>query len=123
MRVLLLPVLVLSVLAAAEELIYDDFDDGVADGWLEMPSGAEYEVVDGRYHFTHSSADSAGASALTSDMAGSMSVASYSIRAEIEIDYGDLAGVAARYDYLDDSGYTLSVLTDGGGIMAISRYD
>lgn len=123
MRVLLPPLLALVALAPAEELVYDDFEDGVADGWLEMPSGAEYEVVNGRYHFIHSDADSAGASSLTSDMAGSMSVASYSIRAEMEIEYGDLTGVAARYDYSDDSGYTLSLLPESGGVMAISRFD
>lgn len=123
MRVFLLSVLALAVVAPAEDLIYDDFEDGMADGWLEMPSGATYEVVDGRYHFLHSASDSVAASALTSDGTGGMSVASYSIRVQIEIEYGDLAGVAARYDYVDDSGYTLLLLTEGGGTLAVARFD
>jgi len=123
MRLLLPLLLVLLTMAPAEELIYDDFEDGMADGWLEMPSGATYEVVEGRYHFLHSASDSVAASALTSDETGGMSVASYSIRAQIEIEYGDLAGVAARYDYVDDSGYTLLLLAEGGGSLALARFD
>lgn len=109
-------------MAYSDVLIYDDFEDGMADGWLEMP-GANYQVESGRYHFQHSSQDTVMAASLTGDVFGSMSVPSYSIRTEIEIEEGQLAGTLARFDLMEIDGYALTLLTDAGGIMALSRID
>jgi len=106
----------------SDVLIYDDFEDGTADGWLEMP-GASYEVSGGRYHFSHSAADTVIAGSLTGDIFGSMSAASYSIRTEIEIDYGDITGVLGRFDLFGMDGYVVTLITEMGGLLAISRMD
>ncbi|MBD3276658.1 MAG: hypothetical protein GF388_00005, partial [Candidatus Aegiribacteria sp.] len=122
MRICVLSITILFSAAFSDVLIYDDFQDGVADGWLEMP-GAEYQVESGRYHFQHSSQDTVMAASLTGDIFGSMSVSSYSVRTEIEIETGQLAGAIGRFDLIEVDGYALTLLTDVGGIMALSRID
>ena len=114
---------ILSVIAVSDTLIYDDFDDGIADGWVEIPTGAAYEVEGGRYHFSHTAPDTAMAASLTGDLFGLMTVPSYSIRTQIEIESGDITGITARYDIFDNSGYAVTLLTEYGGILAISRMD
>jgi len=123
MRLAIAAAITVVALIYAEVLVEDDFNDGTADGWLEMPTGATYEVVDGRYHFYQASTDSVYAGSVTGDLYGSMSVADYSIRAEVEIDAGLLGGVVSRFDMFTASGYMLSLLTDGGGVIAINRID
>ena len=116
-------VFVLSIIAVSDILIYDDFDDGNAEGWLEVPLGATYEVVGGRYHFSHTTPDTAFAASLTGDQFGSMTVPSYSIRTKIEIESGDVTGVIARYSIFSNSGYAVTLLTEFGGLLAISKMD
>ncbi|MCD4668825.1 MAG: hypothetical protein K8S14_00100, partial [Actinomycetia bacterium] len=101
----------------------DDFEDGVADGWVEMPSGAAYEVEGGRYHFSYTSPDTAMAASLTGDLFGLMTVSDYSIRTIVEIGSGDITGITARYDLFDNSGYAVTLLTEIGGMLVISRMD
>lgn len=117
--------LVLAAAAAvcAEVLVEDDFDDGNADGWLEIPTGATYEVVDGRYHFYQASTDTVYAGSVTGDLYGAMSVPDYSVRAEVEIAAGLMGGVVSRFDMFSASGYMLGLLTEGGGVLAINRID
>lgn len=116
-------VVVFSIIALSDILIYDDFDDGIADGWLEVPMGATYEVVGGRYHFVHTAPDTAVAASLTGDQFGSMTVSSYSIRTKIEIESGDITGIAARFSIFTNSGYAATLLTESGGTLAIVRMD
>jgi len=123
MRLTVAAALAAATLICAEVLVEDDFDDGTADGWLEMPTGATYEVVDGRYHFYQASTDTVYAGSVTGDLYGSMSVADYSIRAEVEIAAGLMGGVVSRFDMFAASGYMLSLLTEGGGVVAINRID
>ncbi len=116
-------VLILSVVAVSDTLIYDDFDDGVADGWVEIPSGAAYEVEGGRYHFSYTAPDTVMAASLTGDLFGLMTVSDYSIRTIVEIESGDITGITARYDLFDNSGYAVTLLTEIGGMLVISRLD
>ena len=116
-------VLILSVIAASDTLIYDDFDDGIADGWVEIPTGAAYEIEGGRYHFSHTAPDTAMAASLTGDLFGLMTVPSYSIRTKVEIESGDITGITARYDIFNNNGYAVTLLTEYGGMLVISRMD
>ncbi len=123
MRKAIVFVVVFSIIAVSDILIYDDFDDGVADGWFEIPTGASYAVEGGRYHFSHAAPDTAAAVSLTGDLFGSMTVPSYSIRTKIEIESGDVTGIAARYSIFNNSGYAVALLTEFGGTLVISRLD
>ncbi len=116
-------VFVFSVIAVSDILIYDDFEDGIADGWLEIPTGAAYEIEGGRYHFSHTSPDTAMAASLTGDLFGLMTVPSYSIRTQVEIESGDITGITARFDIFNNNGYAVTLLTEVGGMLVISRMD
>ena len=116
-------VFVFSIIAASDILIYDDFEDGISDGWLEIPTGAAYEIEGGRYHFSHTAPDTAMAASLTGDLFGLMTVPSYSIRTQVEIESGDVTGITARYDIFNNNGYAVTLLTEVGGMLVISRMD
>jgi len=88
-----------------------------------MPSGAAYTVEGGRYHFSFTAQDTVMAASLTGDQFGLMTVPSYSIRTKIEIENGDITGITARYDLFDNSGYAVTLLTEAGGVLVISRLD
>jgi hypothetical protein len=123
MRIALAAALAAAALINAEVLVDDNFDDGTADGWVEMPTGATYEVVDGRYHFYQASTDTVYAGSVTGDQYGSMSVSDYSVRTSMQIDAGNMGGVLARFDPFAADGYLVSLLTESGGVMAINRVD
>ena len=116
-------VFVFSIIAVSDILIYDDFEDGISDGWLEVPTGAAYEIEGGRYHFSHTAPDTAMAASLTGDLFGLMTVPSYSIRTQVEIESGDITGITARFDIFNNNGYAVTLLTEVGGMLVISRMD
>ena len=115
--------LALAIPICAEVLLEDDFDDGDADGWLELPTGATYQVTDGRYNFLQTSSDTVYAGSVTGDLYGAMSVPDYSVLAKVEIEAGIMAGLLSRFDFFSASGYLVSLLTESGGILAINRLD
>ncbi len=123
MRKTIVFVFVFSIIAVSDILIYDDFEDGIADGWLEIPTGAAYEIEGGRYHFSHTAPDTAMAASLTGDLFGLMTVPSYSIRTQVEIESGDITGITARFDIFNNNGYAVTLLTEVGGMLVISRMD
>ena len=123
MRLAIAAAIAAATLICAEVLVEDDFNDGDADGWLEMPTGATYEVVEGRYHFYQASTDTVYAGSVTGDLYGSMSVADYSVLASVEIETGLMGGLVARFDMFTGNGYLLSLLTEGGGVVSINRLD
>ena len=123
MRKTIVFVFVFSIIAVSDILIYDDFEDGIADGWLEIPTGAAYEIEGGRYHFSHTAPDTVMAASLTGDLFGLMTVPSYSIRTQVEIESGDITGITARFDIFNNNGYAVTLLTEVGGILVISRMD
>ncbi len=123
MRIAIAAATIAAALVCAEVLVEDDFNDGNADGWLEMPTGATYEVVDGRYHFYQASTDTVYAGSVTGDQYGSMSVSDYSVLSEVEIATGLMGGLVSRFDIFTGSGYMLSLLTESGGVLAINRVD
>ena len=123
MKIALAAALAAAALIHAEVLVEDDFDDGTADGWVEMPTGATYEVVEGSYHFYQASTDTVYAGSVTGDEYGSMSVSDYSVLTSMRIDAGNMGGVLARFDVFSADGYLVSLLTESGGVMAINRVD
>ena len=103
-------VLALAVLASASfstVLLSDDFDDGVADGWIEIPTGAIYSVEAGRYCFYHSGSDTLVAVSGTADQFGGMSTPDYSCRANFVRITGGLLGIVVRGDPYQGTGYGL----------------
>ena len=101
-------VLALPCPSPAEVLFSDDFDDGAADGWFELPTGATYEVTDGWYHFLMDAPDDAVAGSSSGDQSGSMSVPDYSLRAALIIDAG-LGGLATRFTGISWQGYIVAL--------------
>lgn len=101
--------LTISVLMSAE-LIYfsDDFNDGNADGWTELATGAQYEVNgDLRYQIT-AGAGVGDASTYNADGPDGMSVSDYSICAEFCV-HSPTHGASffARYDKSSETGYSI----------------
>jgi len=84
MRAALTVLTILTMLCYADILFEDDFDDGNADGWIELVAGPVYEV-NGllRYEMSFSSPENVDAVAANSDIPGQMSVPDYSILVEI----------------------------------------
>ncbi len=71
--------LLLPLAAAAQGILFtDDFSDGMADGWLELDTGAEYEVVDECYCISAGENVDYGSS-FNADQPEGMSIANYSV--------------------------------------------
>jgi hypothetical protein len=94
-------------LALCTVLVSDDFSDGNADGWIEMPTGATYAVISGRYCFQDSAQDSAYGASAISDMVGGMSVSDYTCRFNTVLDDGDIVGGVIRTNPYLEHGYAL----------------
>jgi hypothetical protein len=111
----------LSASAGAEVLFFDDFSDGVADGWTELQTGATYFVSGGWYHMIHTGPDLVTAGSFNGDQAGSMSVADYSLLTEIYPRAGE-AGPRVRFDPADLTGYWL-MMDPASDTVALARMD
>jgi hypothetical protein len=115
--------------SSAAVLFSDNFDDGDANGWLELPIwGISYSVADGRYLLSGSDDEhKVSGFSLNGDQAGVMSTPDYSIVANvttaIEADYS----IYGRFSSADTTGYFAYM--DGWGdpgetdFVAIGRSD
>ncbi|MBD3277523.1 MAG: hypothetical protein GF388_04410 [Candidatus Aegiribacteria sp.] len=117
MKYVVLFLMITAAAAFSTVLFSDNFDDGNADGWLEIPSGADYNVVSGRYTFFHSGPDSVFAASGNSDLAGSMSVADYSCRANLISTQGDISGLVIRTNPYLETGYGFFLNFESNVIM------
>jgi len=107
MKTAVILLIIISVTSFSTVLVSDDFNDGNADGWIEMPTGALYTVESGRYCFYQTSSDSAFAASLISDNPGSMSVPDYSCRINASNSDGDIVGMLARANPFLNQGYAM----------------
>lgn len=116
-------VLIAFVSLNAETILFeDDFNDGNADGWMELVTGAQYMVQDSMYHFTAGAGVDHAASFNSDDPAG-MTVMDYSVYAEFTLHsptHGAL--VYLRTDFDDETGYFLYLRTYQDQIR-ICRHD
>jgi len=116
-------VIMAAVLAAgtcpAEVLFSDDFEDGVADGWTELPTGASYYVSEGWYVLEFAAADEVTAGTYSGDTGSGMSVADYSILLEVTPRAGT-GGPWARLGTGSMTGYTL-LLDPESDLVAILK--
>lgn len=103
MRYLLL--LALAAPAWATVLFADDFADGDASGWMQLP-GATYTVEAGMYRFTYTAAGEAIAASLNGDSGGGMSVPDCSIRAQCIPAEGQF-GLMIRFSIFYFHGYAV----------------
>lgn len=92
--------------ARAGVLFSDDFDDGDADGWTELPGDVSYQVADGWYEFSGSAPEEVMGASLNGDLDGSMSVQDYSSRARVTGTEGDPC-LLARFSPFTFRGYVL----------------
>ncbi|MBN1433834.1 hypothetical protein JW921_03685 [Candidatus Fermentibacterales bacterium] len=106
---------------SGDVLFFDDFSDGVADGWFELPLGAVYTVENGWYCFDHTAPDEAVAGASNGDQGGSMSVADYSMRVTV-IPRAGFVGLAVRFTGILWQGYMLAIDPETD-MAAIIRFD
>lgn len=98
--------------AAAQEILFtDDFSDGNADGWYELGTGAQYEVIDYRYCISAGSGIEHG-STFCADGPSGMSTVNYSVFVEFTT-HSPTHGVLvyARADYDFETGYFLYLRT------------
>ncbi len=122
MRIGLLPVLFLVIGVGADVLFQDDFEDGYADGWTELPSsGVDYEVLDGWYRVSGSFPEQVLGASLNGDQGGSMSTADYSILVHVEETEGDF-GLLARFSPFTYTGY-VAYLNPVYDIAVLARLD
>lgn len=100
-----------AALISAETVYFtDDFNDGNADGWTELPTGAQYEVnQDNRYQFT-AGAGVDQAVSYNSDEPSGMSVSDYSVLSEV-CAHSPTHGVSlnVRCNSASDEGYALYI--------------
>ena len=113
MRTAVISLIVISAASFSTVLVSDDFNDGNADGWFEMPTGASYTVEDGRYCFTHTAPDTVFADSWITDIPGGMSVSDYSCRVNMKPDEGELFGIIGRGSIDLVQGYALFIMVDG----------
>lgn len=108
--------------AFCEVLLSDDFDDGNADGWAELPSpGVSYSVEEGMYRFSGTWPDEILAASLNGDEAGSMSTPDYSTTARLTCIEGDF-GLIARFSPFAFTGYVVYFSVDYN-MVVIARID
>jgi hypothetical protein len=108
MKSLMIFIAVLSYAAESYGTTYfsDDFDDGNADGWVEI-SMIEYEVVDGMYYFHGGYQENHGIS-FNGDNLGFMSVPDYSASCRVILETGYFIGMLIRFR--EDVDYNLMLL-------------
>lgn len=120
---ILLPALLLVCAASAQEVLFtDDFSDGVADGWIELVTGAHYEVVDQCYCISGDPGIDQGSS-FNSDGAMGMSKPDYSIYASFtahDPTHGVLLYVRTNYSEMTGYFFYLRVYQNE---LRICRYD
>lgn len=109
MKIAIISLVFISAASFSTVLVSDDFNDGNADGWTELPSGASYTVESGRYYFAHTAPDTAWAASVNSDLPGTMSVSDYSCRVNTIILDGNLVGIAGRVNVTLTQGYGLFI--------------
>ncbi|MCD4706917.1 MAG: hypothetical protein K8S62_04180 [Candidatus Sabulitectum sp.] len=113
MKIVIISLIFMSTSSFSAVLLSDDFNDGNADGWLEVSSGASYTVESGRYCFTHTAPDTVWGASLNSDLTGVMSVPDYSCRANVVLNEGTMVGVVGRADAILTRGYALIIDKSG----------
>ncbi len=122
MRLLLVIAAAAAAPASCEVLLSDDFEDGNADGWVELPSsGVSYSVEDGMYRFSGTWTDEILAASLNGDEAGSMSTPDYSTTARLVCTDGDF-GLIARFSPFTFTGYVVYFSVDFN-IVVIARIE
>ncbi len=83
------------------------FPTGMADGWLELDTGAEYEVVDECYCISAGENVDYGSS-FNADQPEGMSIANYSVYVRFKAENPTHAAlVFVRFDYTAETGYFL----------------
>lgn len=113
MKTSIVSLIVISAASFSTVLVDDDFNDGNADGWFEIPTGASYTVDAGRYCFTHTAPDTVWADSWISDLVGGMSISDYSCRVNFIANEGDMFGITGRGNIALIQGYGLFVIIDG----------
>ena len=124
MKTLAFLMVLVPMVFAQDVLFEDDFDDGNANGWFEMVTGATYEVNGAfRYELSYSGIDSIYALTYRGDLGGSMSDSNYSVLVEtITHEPTGKTGLNIRFDPVTFSGYAL-YLNYATGNYYILRYD
>ncbi len=112
MKTAIILFVVISAASFSTVLVSDDFSDGNADGWTEMPTGASYTVEAGRYCFTQTAPDTVWADSWISDIVGGMSVSDYSCRVNLIPNEGEMFGIVGRGNVGTIQGYGLFILID-----------
>lgn len=111
-------------LSSATVLFSDNFDDGNADGWLELPlSGISYSVVDGRYLFSGSDDVKVSGFSLNGDQSGIMSTPDYSIVANVTTAVQADYSIYGRFSSADTTGYFAYMDGREDFFVAIGRSD
>lgn len=124
MKMLIILLTVITAAAFSDVLIFDDFNDGNADGWLEMPTGASYTVDEGRYCFSQTTPDSAYAISMNSDLPGSMSVPDYTCRVNAILNEGIMIGIVGRFNAILAQGYGIFIeVSDTYSNLILIRID
>lgn len=111
MKILII-LMALAPLAFAQDVLFEDnFDDGNADGWFEMATGATYEVnSDYRYELSYAGPDSDIAFSHRGDLGETMSEENYSVLMEIIGHYPTtITAISVRYMQGTGSAYTLYI--------------
>jgi len=117
---------ILTMLCYADILFEDDFDDGNADGWIEIVPEATYEV-NGlfRYEMSFEGAENIDAVSANSDIPGQMSLPDYSVLVEV-LAHDPCDEIAACVRLViggtSSTGY-LAMLRFDIGEVSIKRYD
>ena len=124
MKILIISLTVITAATFSDVLISDDFNDGNADGWLELPTGASYTVNAGRYCFSQTASDTAYAVSMNSDLPGSMSVSDYTCRANAILNEGSMIGIVGRFNVILTNGYGLFIeISDPNSYLILVRID
>lgn len=105
-------------LSSADVLLSDDFEDGNADGWTPLATGASYFVNGGWYHMLHSESENCTAGSYNGDQGSVMSVADYSFLTEIYPRAGQ-PGAVVRYDNSTGEGYWLVMNPDEDAVALV----
>lgn len=127
MRTLIPVTLLTAALCMAQTLFEDDFDDGDAEGWLEVVSGPVYEVnEDLRYEMSYSGSENLDAVSVSSDFFPlQMSTPDYSVLVEVLAhDPCDEMAVCARANVSgsEPTGYLAMLRFDINQVLLL-RYD
>lgn len=124
MKISIICLSVITAAAFSDVLISDDFNDGNADGWLELPTGASYTVNAGRYCFSQVALDSAYAISMNSDLFGSMSVSDYTCRTNVILNEGSMIGIVGRFNLILTQGYGIFIeISDPLSYLILVRID